>query len=147
MCMKKVLCFFAVVLPFLASAQKPSINHIALFVQDIQKSTHFYQHVVGLDTIPEPFQDGKHVWFSIGNNTALHLIGGAQATKALDQNNHLAFSVPSLEPLIIRLSKENIPYENAQRQSNAVTTRPDGIKQIYFKDPDGHWIEINDARR
>ena len=22
----------------------------------------------------------------------------------------------------------------------------DGVKQIYFKDPDGYWIEINDAR-
>ena len=145
--MKSILPFFIVILPFLSSAQKPTINHIALFVQDIQKSTHFYQHIVGLDTIPEPFHDGKHVWFSIGENTALHLIGGAQAPKVQDQNNHLAFSVPSMETFINRLSKESIPYEDAQRKPNAVTTRPDGIKQVYFKDPDGHWIEVNDARR
>jgi lactoylglutathione lyase len=145
--MKKVLFLFAVILPLLASAQKPSLNHIALYVQDIQKSTHFYQHIVGLDTIPEPFRDGKHTWLTIGNNTTLHLIGGAQETKVQDQNNHLALSVSSMETFISRLTKENIPYEDAQRKPNAVTIRPDGIKQIYFKDPDGYWIEINDARR
>ena len=145
--MKKLFSFFAIVLPFFSNAQKPTLNHVALYVQDIQKSTHFYQHIVGLDTIPEPFHDGKHTWFAIGNNTALHLIGGAQTPKVQDQNNHLAFSIPSMAPFIDRLSKENIPYENAQRQPNAVTIRPDGIKQIYFKDPDGNWIEVNDARR
>lgn len=145
--MKKILSFFAVVLPFVSNAQKPSFNHIAFFVQDIEKSARFYRNIVGLDTIPEPFRDGKHVWFSLGNNTALHLIGGAQETKVQDQNNHLAISVPSIEAFIGRLSNANIPYEDAQRKPNSITTRPDGIKQIYVKDPDGHWIEINDARR
>jgi lactoylglutathione lyase len=28
----------------------------------------------------------------------------------------------------------------------AITNRVDGVKQIYFKDPDGYWIEINDAK-
>ena len=27
----------------------------------------------------------------------------------------------------------------------AITLRPDGIQQIYFRDPDGYWIEMNDA--
>jgi catechol-2,3-dioxygenase len=24
--------------------------------------------------------------------------------------------------------------------------RPDGVKQIYFQDPEGYWIEINDDK-
>ena len=24
--------------------------------------------------------------------------------------------------------------------------RPDGVKQVYFQDPDGYWIEVNDGR-
>ena len=28
---------------------------------------------------------------------------------------------------------------------NSLHVRQDGIRQIYFQDPDGHWIEINDA--
>ena len=26
-------------------------------------------------------------------------------------------------------------------------TRSDGVRQIFFRDPDGYWIEINDARK
>ena len=27
-----------------------------------------------------------------------------------------------------------------------VQTRADGVKQIYMQDPDGFWIEVNDAK-
>jgi len=27
-----------------------------------------------------------------------------------------------------------------------VTTRPDGVHQIWFQDPDGYWLEINDVK-
>src|SRR4051794_34707489 len=37
---------------------KTSLNHIAVYVVDLKKSTDFYRDVVQLDTIPEPFHDG-----------------------------------------------------------------------------------------
>ena len=52
----------------------------------------------------------------------------------------------SVDAFIPNLTKNNIAYENWAGQSNAVTNRVDGVKQIYFKDPDGYWIEINDAK-
>jgi catechol 2,3-dioxygenase-like lactoylglutathione lyase family enzyme len=45
---------------------KVSLNHIALYVVDLKISTSFYHDIVGLDTIPEPFHDGRHTWFNIG---------------------------------------------------------------------------------
>jgi len=24
--------------------------------------------------------------------------------------------------------------------------RPDGVRQIYFQDPDGYWLEVNDSK-
>jgi lactoylglutathione lyase len=39
-----------------------------------------------------------------------------------------------------------VEYENWAGEKNAVTNRVDGVKQIYFRDPDGYWIEINDAK-
>jgi catechol 2,3-dioxygenase-like lactoylglutathione lyase family enzyme len=44
------------------------------------------------------------------------------------------------------LEQKHIKYFNSKREDRAVTTRPDGIKQIYFQDPDGYWIEVNDSR-
>jgi hypothetical protein len=33
--------------------------------------------VLGLDSLPEPFRDGKHAWFAIGQGKQLHIIEGA----------------------------------------------------------------------
>ncbi len=145
--MKRILSLFTLILlaSFYANAQKPVLNHIAVYVNNLQKSTAFYQHVLGLDTIPEPFHDGKHTWFSIGEKNHLHLIAGAQASVSHDKNSHLCFSVPSVDSFVNRLTKAGIPYEDWPGKHQSITTRVDGVKQIYFKDPDGYWIEINDA--
>jgi lactoylglutathione lyase len=127
-------------------AQKPSLNHIALWVVDLKVSTHFYQDIIGIDTIPEPFHDGKHTWFSIGPKSHLHLIQGAAAAEPHPKNTHLCFTVPSVPAFIRVLEKNHIDFENWIGEKNAVTKRVDGVQQIYFRDPDGYWIEMNDAR-
>jgi len=130
------------------SAQaKATLNHIAIYVVNLKASTEFYHNIIGLDTIPEPFHDGKHVWFSVGPKSHLHVIEGATAVSAHEKHNHLCFSVPSIESFIAILKKNNIEYENFDGQKKTITTRPDGVKQIYFTDPDGFWIEINDAKQ
>ncbi len=126
--------------------QKAMLNHIAVYVIDLKTSTAFYRDIIGLDTIPEPFHDGRHTWFSVGVKSHLHIISGAASKKEHDKNSHLCFSVSSVADFIKVLEKNKIEYENWTGQKNTVTTRVDGVKQIYFKDPDGYWIEINDAK-
>jgi lactoylglutathione lyase len=101
--------------------------------------------MVGLDTIANPFNDGKHTWFSIGPKSHLHLISGASTITPQDKNAHLCFSVPSVDDFSARLTKNNISFESWTGEKMKATLRVDGVKQIYFKDPDGYWIEINDA--
>jgi lactoylglutathione lyase len=125
---------------------KARLNHIAIYVYDLQKSTDFYSKIIGLDTIPEPFHDGKHTWFSIGDKSHLHVIQGAAAGLSHEKNNHLCFSIVSVENFISILDKNNIEYENWPGQKKSIQLRPDGVKQIWFKDPNGYWIEINDAK-
>lgn len=127
-------------------AQKPVFNHAAIHVTDLQKSVAFYKDLVGLDTIPDPFRDGKHAWFSLGPGLSLHVIAGATATGNRDMDHHLCLRIPSVESFIPRLEKAGVPYVNARGEKKTITVRPDGVKQIYFQDPDGYWIEINDAR-
>ena len=126
--------------------KKPRLNHIAVYVVDLKISTAFYKDIVGLDTIPEPFHDGRHTWFSVGIKSHLHIISGAKGKTEHEKNSHLCFSVPSVADFIKLLEKNNVEYENWAGQKNTVTNRVDGVKQIYFKDPDGYWIEINDAK-
>ena len=150
--MKKVFSLLSVsmalmILCLQANAQnKPRINHIALYVMDLKTSTHFYQQVIGLDTIPEPFHDGRHTWFSLGTPGHLHIISGAAAKTPHDKNTHLCFSVPSINEFIANLKKHKVEFENWAGEKHTVTNRVDGVKQIYFTDPDGYWIEINDDK-
>lgn len=127
-----------------AQKQKPALNHIAVYVTNLSKSTLFYQTVVGLDTIPEPFHDGKHTWFGVAPGLQLHLIEGAVGASSLTINSHLCFSVGSIAAFIEGLKKQNIPYQNWAGEKSKITKRVDGVQQIYFQDPDGYWIEVND---
>ena len=86
----------------------------------------------------------KHTWFTIGAAGSLHLIQGAPANISRDKNDHLCFSVKSIDEFIANLDKHKIEYTNWPGTAKAPTVRVDGVKQIYFVDPDGHWIEIND---
>ncbi len=122
-------------------------NHLAIFVVDLHRATDFYQNVIGLDSIPEPFHDGKHKWLRIGPGNSLHIISGAENKKEYFKGNHICFSVASMDAFTEMLNKKAIPFEDANgSKNNKVNIRPDGIKQIWLQDPDGYWIEINDAK-
>jgi lactoylglutathione lyase len=144
-----VLLCFSVFFSLINSSNaqtKPRINHIAFYVLNLKASTQFYRDIVGLDTIPEPFHDGRHTWFLIGPLTHLHVISGAKEKTAHDKNTHLCFTVPSVVDFIEVLKKNDVPFESWTGEKNTYTNRVDGVKQIYFQDPDGYWIEINDAK-
>ncbi len=129
-----------------AQSRKAALNHIALSVVNLKKSTDFYMNVVQLDTIPEPFHDNKHTWFLIGPKSHLHIIESAKEILPHNRNSHLCFTVPSVDEFAARLDRLKVPYSDWVGVDHKITTRVDGVKQIYFQDPDGYWIEINDAR-
>ena len=123
-----------------------TLNHIAIYVHDLKKSTAFYEEILGLAKIEEPFHDGRHTWFTMGSAGNLHLIQGADANVRREKNDHLCFSVSSVENFIKNLDRHHVEYTNWPGTAKAPTIRVDGVKQIYFQDPDGHWIEINNDR-
>lgn len=125
---------------------KARLNHIAFYVTDLKVSTDFYMNIVGLDSIPEPFHDGLHTWLLIGPKSHLHLIVGGNQRFVHHKHTHLCFTVASVEDFAKKLREKNIYFEDWPGKPNTITTRVDGVKQLYLKDPDGYWIEINDAR-
>ena len=152
--MKKLIPIFILVTLFTVISKKsfsqkmqtPVLNHIAVYVNNLEVSTKFYESVVGLTQIAEPFKDGRHTWFTLGNAGQLHIISGAEKGIKLEKNSHLCFSVKSIDEFISVLNRNTIKFENWKGEPKAVTVRVDGVKQIYFQDPDGYWIEINNDR-
>ena len=55
----------------------------------------------------------------------------------------MAFRTDSFTDLLPRLDSANVPYRNFNGDAR-INIRPDGVRQIYFQDPDGYWIEVNE---
>jgi len=129
-----------------SQAQSPQFNHQTIYVVDMNKSADFYEKVMMLKRISEPFHDNRHIWLKIGEHSQLHIVQGAERAVAHDINIHMAFTVPSVEEFAKHLDAFQIKYGNWAQSSAQPQLRPDGIKQIYLQDPDGYWIEVNDDK-
>lgn len=129
------------------SGKSAEFDHSTVYVRDLQKSADFYEKTLWLERIPEPFKDGRHVWFRIGPHDQLHVVSGATEAMKHDVNVHLAFRVASFNDFVSHLDQMAIKYRKSIREEEKGTSvRPDGIHQVYFQDPDGYWIEVNDDR-
>ncbi len=147
--LRPALFFISICITQILSAQtmqRPAFNHLTIYVVDLQKSSDFYEKVMQLEKIAEPFHDNKHTWFKVGEHNQLHVVAGAKAVVPHDINIHLAFSVASLETFMKHLDESQIKYGNWKGDTKAPQVRPDNIKQIYFQDPEGYWIEVNDDK-
>jgi lactoylglutathione lyase len=126
------------------SNQNVHINHTAIYVVNVKAAGDFYTNIIGLDTIAEPFHDGKHIWYTTGERTMLHVIQGAAEKKEYYKNQHSCFTVPNFELFTKKLQQINWSFEDVNGNKNKITTRVDGVHQIWLQDPDGYWLEIND---
>lgn len=137
------ICLLLILFSMNKSYGQTKLNHIAVYVEDLKESGVFYSEVLGLEEVEEPFKDGLHLWYKLGDAT-LHLIEGPWEALVFKKSNHLCLSVADLDAFIGNLKNRGITYENVAGDKNTINIRPDGIRQIYFQDPTGYWIEIND---
>jgi catechol 2,3-dioxygenase-like lactoylglutathione lyase family enzyme len=126
------------------SYSQTKFNHVAIYVKDLKASGDFYSNVLGLEEVEEPFKDGLHLWYKLGEESTLHLIEGPWKELVFTKSNHLCLSVADLDGFIEKLKERDITFENVPGDKNEINVRADGIRQIYFQDPTGYWIEIND---
>jgi len=122
------------------------LDHEGLHVHDLARSADFYEHVIGLTRMPDPFKTGRIVWFRVGEHGQLHLIGGAAGNSCQDKGVHLALRVGSVEDFASHLDEMHVKYEDTDGIAHSIKARPDAVKQIYLQDPEGYWIEINDNK-
>jgi len=128
------------------SQQSAEFNHQSLYVRNVQKTAAFYETVLGLKRIQDPFKDDLHVWFRVGEHSQLHITGGATEVAPENIRDHMAFKVPSVQEFVTRLGQLKIDYFNLLHELGKIAVRVDGVKQVYLQDPDGYWIEVNEDR-
>lgn len=122
-------------------------NHMALSVKDVDESVEFYQKVFQLQEIENTASDSKTRWLSLGEGKQLHLIPRPNSEIKTNKAVHFALSTPGFDSFILLLNDLRIPYSDWPDTANKDYVRKDGIRQVYFQDPDDYWIEVNDDWR
>jgi catechol 2,3-dioxygenase-like lactoylglutathione lyase family enzyme len=130
-------------------AEGPRVRGIletALTVADPSRSAGFYRRVFGLDILLETERlvalgvAGRDVLllFREGSTSEpLAVSGGIIPPHGPSGPSHLAFAIAAadLDAWRARLAAEKVPVES-------VVTWPAGPKSLYFRDPDGHLLEL-----
>nr|WP_299067550.1 VOC family protein [uncultured Allomuricauda sp.] len=123
-----------------------SFDHQAIVVTHLMETGDFYKDVFGFEEIPHPEGKPGYRWFKMFGNSQLHLIKKNVAEFEKNKSMHLCLAVNNLEKIIERLISKDIDFYDWPGTKGSITNRADGVKQIYIQDPDGYWIEINDAK-
>lgn len=123
-----------------------TFNHVALSVANMARSAEFYGRVLNLGELRKGTLIAGVRWFSLGEGKELHLISHeyyrgdpVKINKAV----HFALTTDRFDEFIKMLETNGVTYGDWQGSSRTVNTRSDGIRQIFFQDPDGYWIEVN----
>jgi catechol 2,3-dioxygenase-like lactoylglutathione lyase family enzyme len=108
------------------------IDHVVLHVDDVQRAKKFYTEVLGMTPYRE--DDGQVFLHAGRQGVALFRKDGETPLTAGNDLNHLALNVAagSYETLKAELEKHGV----------AVTGRPGEDRCIYFRDPDGHRLQL-----
>ena len=120
-----------------------SFNHMALSVKDVNRAADFYMHVLGMEEITNRTKIDGIRWFSMGEGKELHLISIIKDPVVINKAVHLALTTNNFDALLEKLMANNIIYSDWPGTPNKVNIRADGIKQVFFQDPDGYWLEVN----
>jgi catechol 2,3-dioxygenase-like lactoylglutathione lyase family enzyme len=121
------------------------LDHIALLVRDLEESIAFLTGVVGLEEVPNPM-GGAHIrWVEIGDGRRFHVQAGDISRVHLEKQTHFALAAADFDAVIERFRRTGVAFSDMAGTAGALNTRPDGVRAIFLRDPNGYWFEINDA--
>lgn len=81
----------------------------------------------------------------MGGRSELHIVEGLKKPVQMGVGIHLALRLSDFDRFIDHLKQNGITPHNSKGVSGEITIRADGVRQVYFQDPDGYWIEVNEA--
>jgi glyoxylase I family protein len=122
-----------------------SFDHVTIICANLEATRRFYVDVLGMTEVPRPAFRFPGLWFQVGN-IQIHATQespetgragwGDQGGKVVSRGHHFAFAVDDVSKAL------EIVQILGVRIASPLQQRPDGYKQVYLYDPDGHIVEL-----
>jgi catechol 2,3-dioxygenase-like lactoylglutathione lyase family enzyme len=128
-----------------ATIQATAFDHVTLVCADLEATRRFYVDVIGMQEVPRPAFRFPGKWFQLGqvqiHATQESLESGKagwadQGVKVIPRGHHFAFAVDDVAAAL------EVATTHGVRIASPLQHRPDGYRQAYLYDPDGHVVEI-----
>jgi catechol 2,3-dioxygenase-like lactoylglutathione lyase family enzyme len=114
-------------------------NHTIVHSRSKEASARFLAEILGLDE-PQPF--GHFMVVDLDNEASLDF---ADAGGSAFETQHYAFLIDEadFDPIFARVRERGLEYwaDPFQKQPGEINRR-DGGRGVYFRDPDGHLLEV-----
>lgn len=118
------------------------LDHYAIEVRDLELTHHFYHQILGFDVVLRPDFDFPGAWYQLGN-VSIHVIlnTSRDSVQSNSRSLHFAFATPDLVEMKTYLIASGIEI------AKDIKPRPDGVLQMFVRDPDGYFIEFTNVDR
>jgi len=127
--------------------QLRGLHHVTLICRDLDHTTAFYRDLLGLALVREENNaddpDARHFWFGDAHGTPGTLISFLEYRELPDgvvgagSTHHVAFAVATAEE-----QSAWREYLNGRGVACSEVFDRGPTRSIYFRDPDGHLLEI-----
>lgn len=122
-----------------------SFDHVTLICADLETTRRFYVDFLGMTEVPRPPFKFPGLWFQLGNMQIHATQESSEAGQAgwadrghkiVSRGHHIAFAVDDVSQALVTVGAHGV------RIASPLQQRPDGYKQLYVYDPDGHVVEL-----
>jgi lactoylglutathione lyase len=122
------------------------IDHISLTVRNLAASAAFYGELLGLKEIANKTGRPTIRWFAFDGPRSIHLITGPdEPPPQRPISAHFCLSTPLFDETLAYLAGRGVRYCDAAGEPMTFNLRGDGVRQLYFQDPDNYWVEVCEA--
>jgi catechol 2,3-dioxygenase-like lactoylglutathione lyase family enzyme len=122
-----------------------SFDHVTIICADLDATRKFYVDVLGMSEVPRPAFGFPGLWLQTGS-VQIHATQqsaeagqagwGDRGVQVTSRGHHIAFAVEDVVKALEKIQALSV------RIASPLQTRPDGFKQVYLYDPDGHVVEL-----